>query len=67
MSFKVFDDKTTTTDLNGPRVAIKTDAYGHEPGELTTKSTVNPFGDDAGRSGGTIEITGIGTATWPVG
>ena len=28
MSFKVFDDKTTTTDLNGPRVAIKTDAYG---------------------------------------
>ena len=40
MSFKEFDDKTTTTDLNGPRVAIKTDAYGHEPGELTTKSTV---------------------------
>ena len=62
-----FDNRSTNLDLNGPSVGIKTDAYGHEPGELTAKTTVNPFGADASRTGGTIEITGIGTATWPVG
>ena len=62
-----FDDRSTNLDLNGPNIEIKTDAYGHEEGSTTTKSTVNPFGGDAGRSGGTIEITGVGTASWPVG
>ena len=67
MSFKMFDDRSTTTDLNGPTIEIKTDAYGHEEGSTTSKTSVNPFGSDNGRTGGTIEITGIGTASWPTG
>ena len=62
-----FDDRSTSLDLNGPNIEVKTQAYGHEEGSTTSKTTVNPFGSDAGRTGGTIEITGIGTATWPVG
>ena len=62
-----FEDRTTNLDLNGPNIEIKTDAYGHEEGSTTEKTTVNPFGDDASRTGGVIEITGIGTASWPVG
>ena len=62
-----FDDRSTTLDLNGPSVGIKTDAYGHTPGVVDDKTVVNPFGSDQGRTGGAIEITGIGTATWPVG
>ena len=59
-----FEDRTTNLDLNGPNIEIKTDAYGHEEGSTTSKTTVNPFGADASRTGGTIEITGIGTASW---
>ena len=62
-----FDDRSTNLDLNGPRIAVETDAYGHEPGSTTSKSVVNPFGGDQGRTGGSIEITGVGTATWPTG
>ena len=62
-----FDDRSTSLDLNGPDIEIKTDAYGHEEGSTTAKTTVNPFGSDDGRTGGTIEITGIGTASWPTG
>ena len=62
-----FDDRTTSLDLNGPNIGIKTDAYGHTPGVVDDKTVVNPFGADAGRTGGVVEITGIGTATWPVG
>ena len=62
-----FEDRTTNLDLNGPDIEIKTQAYGHEEGSATETTTVNPFGADAGRSGGTIEITGIGTASWPTG
>ena len=51
-----FEDRTTTTDLNGPRIAVETDAYGHAPGSTSSKTVVNPFGDDAGRTGGTVEI-----------
>ena len=62
-----FDDRSTSLDLNGPNIEVKTQAYGHEEGSTTSKTTVNPFGADASRTGGTIEITGIGTASWPVG
>jgi hypothetical protein len=62
-----FDDRTTNLDLNGPDIEIKTQAYGHEEGSTTETTTVNPFGADAGRTGGIIEITGIGTASWPTG
>ena len=62
-----FDDRSTSLDLNGPDIEIKTDAYGHEEGSTTAKTIVNPFGSDDGRTGGTIEITGIGTASWPTG
>ena len=62
-----FDDRTTNLDLNGPDIEIKTQAYGHEEGSTTETTTVNPFGADAGRTGGVIEITGIGTASWPTG
>ena len=62
-----FDDRSSNLDLNGPNIEIKTDAYGHAPGSTSSKTVVNPFGDDQGRTGGTIEITGVGTATWPVG
>jgi hypothetical protein len=62
-----FDDRSTNLDLNGPRIEVKTDAYGHEEGSTTSKTVVNPFGGDAGRTGGTIEITGVGTASWPTG
>ena len=62
-----FDDKSTSLDLNGPNIGVKTDAYGHTPGVVDDKTVVNPFGDDAGRTGGAVEITGVGTATWPVG
>ena len=62
-----FEDRTTNLDLNGPDIEIKTQAYGHAPGSATDKTVVNPFGADAGRTGGVIEITGIGTASWPVG
>ena len=62
-----FEDRTTNLDLNGPNIEIKTDAYGHEEGSTTAKTTVNPFGDDASRTGGVIELTGIGTASWPTG
>ena len=62
-----FEDRTTNLDLNGPDIEIKTQAYGHEEGSTTETTTVNPFGGDAGRTGGVIEITGIGTASWPVG
>ena len=62
-----FEDRTTNLDLNGPDIEIKTQAYGHAPGSTTDKTVVNPFGADAGRTGGIIEITGIGTASWPVG
>jgi len=62
-----FEDRTTNLDLNGPNIEIKTQAYGHEEGSATETTTVNPFGADAGRTGGTIEITGIGTASWPTG
>ena len=62
-----FEDRTTSLDLNGPDIEIKTQAYGHEEGSTTVKTTVNPFGADASRTGGTIEITGIGTASWPTG
>ena len=62
-----FDDRSTNLDLNGPRIEVKTDAYGHVEGSTTAKTTVNPFGADAGRTGGTIEITGVGTASWPTG
>ena len=62
-----FEDRTTNLDLNGPDIEIKTQAYGHAPGSNTDKTVVNPFGADAGRTGGVIEITGIGTASWPVG
>jgi len=62
-----FDDRTTSLDLNGPNIGIKTDAYGHTPGVVDDKTVVNPFGDDAGRTGGVIELTGIGTASWPTG
>ena len=62
-----FEDRTTNLDLNGPDIEIKTQAYGHAPGSTTDKTVVNPFGADAGRTGGVIEITGIGTASWPVG
>ena len=55
-----FDDRSTSLDLNGPDIEIKTDAYGHEEGSTTAKTIVNPFGSDDGRTGGTIEITGIG-------
>ena len=61
-----FEDRTTNLDLNGPDIEIKTQAYGHAPGSTTDKTVVNPFGADAGRTGGVIEITGIGTASWPV-
>ena len=67
MSWKAFDDRTTTTDLNGPNIEVKTDAYLHEPGSTTTQTTVNPFGDSNGRTGGSISVTGVGTASWPVG
>ncbi len=62
-----FEDRTTNLDLNGPDIEIKTQAYGHEEGSATETTTVNPFGADAGRTGGVIEITGIGTASWPTG
>ncbi len=62
-----FDDRSTNLDLNGPRIEVATDAYGHEPGGTADKTVVNPFGDDQGRTGGTVEITGIGTASWPTG
>ena len=62
-----FEDRTTNLDLNGPDIEINTQAYGHAPGSNTDKTVVNPFGADAGRTGGVIEITGIGTASWPVG
>ena len=62
-----FEDRTTNLDLNGPDIEIKTQAYGHEEGSTTETTTVNPFGADASRTGGTIEITGIATASWPVG
>ena len=62
-----FDDRSTNLDLNGPNIEIKTDAYGHEEGSTTSKTTVNPFGADASRTGGTLEITGVGTASWPTG
>ena len=62
-----FEDRTTNLDLNGPDIEIKTQAYGHEEGSTTETTTVNPFGADAGRTGGTIELTGIGTASWPTG
>ncbi len=62
-----FNDRSTNLDLNGPNIEVKTQAYGHEEGSTTAKTTVNPFGADASRTGGTIEITGIGTASWPVG
>jgi len=62
-----FEDRTTNLDLNGPNIKIKTDAFGHEEGSTTSKTTVNPFGADASRTGGTLEITGVGTASWPTG
>ena len=62
-----FEDRTTNLDLNGPDIEIKTQAYGHEEGSTSETTTVNPFGGDAGRTGGVIEITGIGTASWPTG
>ena len=62
-----FDDRTTNLDLNGPDIEIKAQAYGHEEGSATETTTVNPFGGDAGRTGGVIELTGIGTASWPTG
>ena len=62
-----FDDRSTNLDLNGPNIEIKTDAFGHDEGSTTSKTTVNPFGADASRTGGTLEITGVGTASWPTG
>ena len=62
-----FDNRTTNLDLNGPDIEIKTQAYGHEEGSTTETTTVNPFGGDNSRTGCTIELTGIGTASWPVG
>ena len=68
MTLKIWNDVSTSLDLNGPILSIVTDTFAHSVGDTgTARTSVCASEPVPGKSTKTIAFTGIATATFPAG
>ena len=64
MTLKIWNDVSTSLDLNGPILSIVTDTFAHSVGDTGTARTSVCASEPVPGSGTrTIAFTGVGTAT----
>ena len=68
MTLKIWNDVSTSLDLNGPILSIVTDTFAHSVGDTGTARTSVCASEPVPGSGTrTIAFTGVATATFPAG